>query len=96
MVFQNLQTGKILKESDKEVGHKKGITSLQKSVDGSHFITGSLDKSAKVAPYSPWKYGQCFILSSCNSLAIYFHFLFLALHAQITLCFFLFIVPLSY
>ncbi|KAK6775591.1 hypothetical protein RDI58_026592 [Solanum bulbocastanum] len=42
------ETGKILKESDKEIGHKKRITSLQKSVDGSHFITGSLDKSAKV------------------------------------------------
>ncbi|TMW91070.1 hypothetical protein EJD97_014828 [Solanum chilense] len=42
------ETGKILKESDKEIGHKKGITSLQKSVDGSHFITGSLDKSAKL------------------------------------------------
>ncbi|KAF3644483.1 Eukaryotic translation initiation factor 3 subunit I [Capsicum annuum] len=42
------ETGKILKESDMEIGHKKGITSLQKSVDGSHFITGSLDKSAKL------------------------------------------------
>ncbi|XP_060198217.1 eukaryotic translation initiation factor 3 subunit I-like [Lycium barbarum] len=44
----DVETGKILKESDKEIGHKKGITSLQKSVDGSHFITGSLDKSAKL------------------------------------------------
>lgn len=43
-----MQTGKLLKESDGESGHKKGITSLAKSVDGSHFITGSLDKSAKV------------------------------------------------
>ena len=42
------QTGKLLKESDKEIGHKKTVTSLTKSSDGSHFITGSLDKSAKV------------------------------------------------
>ncbi|BBG99936.1 Transducin/WD40 repeat-like superfamily protein, partial [Prunus dulcis] len=41
------ETGKLLKENDKEVGHKKTITSLAKSVDGSHFLTGSLDKSAK-------------------------------------------------
>ena len=45
----NLQTGKLLKESDKESGHKKTITSLAKSADGSHFLTGSLDKSAKVS-----------------------------------------------
>ncbi|GAU16204.1 hypothetical protein TSUD_298360 [Trifolium subterraneum] len=43
-----LQTGKLLKESDKESGHKKTITSLVKSADGSHFLTGSLDKSAKI------------------------------------------------
>ncbi|PQQ16146.1 eukaryotic translation initiation factor 3 subunit I-like [Prunus yedoensis var. nudiflora] len=42
------ETGKLLKENDKEVGHKKTITSLAKSVDGSHFLTGSLDKSAKL------------------------------------------------
>ncbi|RAL37900.1 hypothetical protein DM860_000594 [Cuscuta australis] len=42
------ETGKLLKESDKESGHTKGITSLVKSADGSHFITGSLDKSAKL------------------------------------------------
>lgn len=48
MFFKNLQTGKLLNESDKEVGHKKNITSLAKSVDGSHFLTGSHDKSAKV------------------------------------------------
>ncbi|CAH9120224.1 unnamed protein product [Cuscuta europaea] len=42
------ETGKLLKESDKESGHTKGITSLEKSIDGSHFITGSLDKSAKL------------------------------------------------
>ncbi|VVA17498.1 PREDICTED: eukaryotic [Prunus dulcis] len=42
------ETGKLLKENDKEVGHKKAITSLAKSVDGSHFLTGSLDKSAKL------------------------------------------------
>lgn len=43
-----LQTGKLLKESDKESGHKKTITSLTKAADGSHFLSGSLDKSAKV------------------------------------------------
>ncbi|KAJ4843611.1 Eukaryotic translation initiation factor 3 subunit I [Turnera subulata] len=42
------ETGKLLKESDQEVGHKKTITSLTKSADGSHFLTGSLDKSAKL------------------------------------------------
>lgn len=47
-LFSKLQTGKLLKETDKEEGHKKPITSLVKSVDGSHFLTGSLDKSAKV------------------------------------------------
>ncbi|KAF4375166.1 hypothetical protein F8388_017312, partial [Cannabis sativa] len=41
------KTGKLLIESEKEVGHKKTIISLTKSVDGSQFITGSLDKSAK-------------------------------------------------
>lgn len=46
------QTGKLLKESEKETGHKKAITSLSKSIDGSHFITGSLDKSAKVITFS--------------------------------------------
>lgn len=43
-----MQTGKLLKESDKETGHQKTITSLSKSADGSHFITGSSDKSSKV------------------------------------------------
>ncbi|KAG2631826.1 hypothetical protein PVAP13_2NG049000 [Panicum virgatum] len=42
------ETGKLLKESDKESGHQKMITSLSKSSDWSHFITGSLDKSAKL------------------------------------------------
>ncbi|KAB1206066.1 Eukaryotic translation initiation factor 3 subunit I [Morella rubra] len=42
------ETGKLLKESDKDSGHKKTITSLSKSADGSHFLTGSLDKSAKL------------------------------------------------
>ncbi|GAB2215283.1 hypothetical protein Droror1_Dr00019666 [Drosera rotundifolia] len=42
------ETGKLLKESDKETGHKKTITSLCKSADGSHFLTGSLDKTAKL------------------------------------------------
>ncbi|KAK8288489.1 hypothetical protein V6Z12_D07G128800 [Gossypium hirsutum] len=41
-------TGKLLREADKESGHKKTITSLTKSADGSHFLTGSLDKSAKL------------------------------------------------
>ncbi|KAK8697900.1 hypothetical protein V6N13_114034 [Hibiscus sabdariffa] len=42
------ETGKLLRESDKESGHKKTITSLTKSADGSHFLTGSLDKSARL------------------------------------------------
>lgn len=42
------ETGKLLRESDKETGHKKAVTSLTKSVDGSHFITGAQDKSAKL------------------------------------------------
>ncbi|KAL5986114.1 Eukaryotic translation initiation factor 3 subunit I [Asimina triloba] len=42
------ETGKLLMESDKETGHQKTITSLSKSFDGSHFLTGSLDKSAKL------------------------------------------------
>ncbi|CAA6661752.1 unnamed protein product [Spirodela intermedia] len=44
----NRATGKVLKESDKEIGHAKPITSLSKSADGSHFITGSSDKSARL------------------------------------------------
>eukprot|EP01018_Ginkgo_biloba_P035392 Gb_07392 [translate_table: standard] len=42
------ETGKMLKESDKETGHQKTITSLSKSADGSHFLTGSQDKTAKL------------------------------------------------
>ncbi|KVH89880.1 eukaryotic translation initiation factor 3 subunit I-like [Cynara cardunculus var. scolymus] len=42
------ETGKLLQENDKEVGHKKTVTSLAKATDGSHFLTGSLDKSAKL------------------------------------------------
>ncbi|XP_074587438.1 eukaryotic translation initiation factor 3 subunit I-like [Curcuma longa] len=42
------ETGKLLKEVDKEIGHQKTITSLSKSADGSHFLTGSSDKSAKL------------------------------------------------
>lgn len=42
------ETGKLLRESDKETGHQKPITSLCKSADGSHFLTGSLDKSARL------------------------------------------------
>lgn len=47
----SLQTGKLIKESDKESGHKKTVTSLVKSADGSHFLTGSLDKSARVLTF---------------------------------------------
>ena len=39
---------KAAEESDKEAGHQKAISSLSKSLDWSHFLTGSLDKSAKV------------------------------------------------
>ncbi|KAI3981336.1 hypothetical protein MKX01_004600 [Papaver californicum] len=42
------ETGKMLNESSKETGHSKTITSLSMSEDGSHFLTGSLDKSAKL------------------------------------------------
>ncbi|KAL3641507.1 Eukaryotic translation initiation factor 3 subunit I [Castilleja foliolosa] len=42
------ETGKLVNDSGKEDGHKKPITSLVKSADGSHFLTGSLDKSAKL------------------------------------------------
>ncbi|KAH7435719.1 hypothetical protein KP509_06G076700 [Ceratopteris richardii] len=42
------QTGKLIKENDPEAGHTKNITSLSKSADGSHFITGSSDKTAKL------------------------------------------------
>ncbi|XP_058773766.1 eukaryotic translation initiation factor 3 subunit I-like [Vicia villosa] len=42
------ETGNLLRESDKESSHKKTVTSLAKSADGSHFLTGSLDKSAKI------------------------------------------------
>ncbi|KAG9138923.1 hypothetical protein Leryth_007548, partial [Lithospermum erythrorhizon] len=43
-----VRTGKLIKESDEETGQKQSITSLFKSMDGSQFITGSLDKSAKL------------------------------------------------
>ncbi|KAH9299278.1 hypothetical protein KI387_030960 [Taxus chinensis] len=42
------ETGQLLKESDPEKGHQKGITSLAKSADGSFFLTGASDKSAKL------------------------------------------------
>ncbi|GMQ01966.1 hypothetical protein CsSME_00048406 [Camellia sinensis var. sinensis] len=35
----NSETGKLPKESDKETGHKKTITSLTKSADSSHLLT---------------------------------------------------------
>ncbi|XP_026419947.1 eukaryotic translation initiation factor 3 subunit I-like [Papaver somniferum] len=40
------ETGQLLNESSNETGHHKNITSLSMSEDGSHFLTGSLDKSA--------------------------------------------------
>ncbi|KAJ6814680.1 eukaryotic translation initiation factor 3 subunit I-like isoform X1 [Iris pallida] len=42
------ETGHLLKESDTDNSHQKRITSLSKSADGSHFLTSSLDKSAKL------------------------------------------------
>nr|XP_043618408.1 eukaryotic translation initiation factor 3 subunit I-like [Erigeron canadensis] len=42
------ETGTLLKENKTEVGHNNAITSLAKSADASHFLTGSLDKSAKL------------------------------------------------
>ncbi|XP_042441362.1 agamous-like MADS-box protein AGL11 [Zingiber officinale] len=44
-----VMTGKLLKEADKEIGHQKMITSLSKFADGSHFLTGSSDKFAKMS-----------------------------------------------
>lgn len=48
MIYCGAQTGQLLKESDKESGHQKTISSLCMSTDKSHFLTGSGDKSAKV------------------------------------------------
>ncbi|KAL8151639.1 hypothetical protein V2J09_021447 [Rumex salicifolius] len=42
------ETGKLLKESGKDEGHTKTVTSLWKSADGSHILTGSSDKTAKL------------------------------------------------
>eukprot|EP00897_Mesotaenium_endlicherianum_P007870 jgi/Mesen1/7110/ME000369S06429 len=42
------ETGKLLKETDPEISHTKTVTSLAKSADGSHFITGSTDKTVKI------------------------------------------------
>lgn len=43
------ETGKQLMETESDVSHQKAITSLAKyPVDGSHFMTGSLDKTAKL------------------------------------------------
>jgi translation initiation factor 3 subunit I len=42
------ETGKLLKQSDEEVGHKEAITSLCIAADDSHFLTGSHDKTAKL------------------------------------------------
>lgn len=43
-----MQTGKLLIENEEETRHKDEIKSLVKSKDGSHFLTGSRDKSGKV------------------------------------------------
>jgi WD40 repeat protein len=40
-----LQSGELLEESE---AHEKAVTSLALSPDGSHFITASADKTAKV------------------------------------------------
>lgn len=42
------ESGKMIRKSSPEDSHQKNITSLSKSMDGSHFITGSLDKTAKL------------------------------------------------
>lgn len=44
----DVETMTVIHESDKETGHQKAVTSLTKSVDGSHLLTGSIDKSAKL------------------------------------------------
>lgn len=36
----NLQTGRLLEESNQEAGHIKAITLLWKAEDGSHFLSG--------------------------------------------------------
>ena len=81
-----MQTGKMLKESEKETGHKKTITSLSKSADGSHFLTGSLDKSAKVLISV-----LSFLLSFCTT---YYHLVFL--NFLCNLCFFFFLIILVF
>ncbi|CAH8358825.1 unnamed protein product [Eruca vesicaria subsp. sativa] len=47
--ISDAETGELLKESDAEVDHKNTITLLSKAVDDSHFITGSLGKTAKAS-----------------------------------------------
>ncbi|EFJ07495.1 hypothetical protein SELMODRAFT_269383 [Selaginella moellendorffii] len=44
----DVETGEVIKKTDKENGHSRAITSLSLSADGSHFITGSQDKTAKL------------------------------------------------
>jgi hypothetical protein len=72
-LFRNVgyfvQTGKCLKESDPETGHQKVITSMSKSADGSHFITGSHDKSAKVF----WSPMLCILFASALWRSMQFH-----------------------
>lgn len=44
------------------MGHKNTITSLTKSADDSHFITGSLDKTAKACvPFFYLSFRSCTI-----------------------------------
>lgn len=52
-LIQKFADRELLKETEKEIGHQKAITSLSKSSDWSHFITGSLDKSTKVLFFWP-------------------------------------------
>ncbi|WOG96127.1 hypothetical protein DCAR_0415458 [Daucus carota subsp. sativus] len=44
----DVETKKVIYESDKETGHQKAVTSLTKSRDGSCLLTGSIDQSAKL------------------------------------------------
>lgn len=42
------ETGQLIKDSETEMSHSDRITSLEKSKDGSHFLTGSRDKFGKL------------------------------------------------
>lgn len=56
------ETGKVLKEAGPEIGHDRTIMALAKSADGSHFITGSIDKTAKL-----WDIRTLDLLKSFNT-----------------------------